>query len=83
VEPSVARVQLCDSIMVPVPHAPPPQAYTVQVRIWDPVVAQSSGYEHAPHAPQVVAPQLVPSVSRVQLSFSVRSLPEHEPAAQT
>ena len=57
-------------------HAPPLHTRSLQVREYVPAVAQTSANPpHAPKLPQLVAPQLVPSVLRGQPCVSVRTDP--------
>jgi hypothetical protein len=81
--PSVVRVQTCISVVVLIAHAPEPHLYALHERLCMPVSSQvSENPPHVPHAVQMLAPQLVPSVSRAQLLVSVRSPLKHAPLPQ-
>jgi len=56
---------------------------TAHSRVETPVKAHSSAYSHGLQSPQTGAPQLVPSVSRLQVRDSGRGDEVHVPPAQT
>lgn len=80
--PSVlaSRVHGWVSIRVIIPHTPAPHSGTATVRVWVPSIAHIVANVHALQAPTVSAPQLAPSVERVQASVSMRSVASQVPA---
>lgn len=84
--PSVeGREQPCVSVRLPPPpHVPPLHTADVQVRDWLPLVPQGSAKPpQLPHPVHESAPQLVPSVARVQATVSARMLGWQLPPPQT
>jgi len=82
--PSVVREQVPVSVVIELPQLPPEQSRPVRVRVRLPLSSQvESKPEHPDHAPVVVLPQLVSSVTRVQAPLSVRAESPQAPIAQT
>ncbi len=70
--PSVVRVHEPFSVAIELPHVPPPQVKSVRCRFRDPVSSQVLVKpKQVLQDPKVLEPQVVPSVVRVQLPFSV------------
>ena len=82
--PSVPRTPHASSICVSgnTPHDPAVHRRTVHARTATPVKAHSSAYSQGLQSPQTGAPQLVPSVSRLQGRDSGRGDEVHVPPAQ-
>src|SRR5262245_29600315 len=76
---ATVREHARDSVVATFAHAPVRQVGVVIVRDCVPVVSHAfANPPHAPQAPVVTVPQLVPSVSRVQACMSVLAMSAHD-----